>query len=232
MEQMAIVGAFLAVTAAIELVFAAAVLASGAGGVLHVLLLAAWVAAAAWIGSRYFRRLRVWTEGRLDLTHRLVEGMVGHRTRLAQASRASRDEGLDSALVEYYGLSRTLDRAALYLYALLPRGWLALGLAGLAPAFVLGGPSAARLAIAAGGVLLATRRSEISPKGWSDGSPRRSLGSGCGPSGARPRGWNRRDSRSTRCAGSAWRPAGRRRASRVRPPHRLLFPLLSSMRGA
>jgi len=83
-ESLALSGGFLAVVAAIELILAGAVLAIGAGGPIHALLLAAWVLVGFWLGWRYFRSARRWTGDRLDMTHGLVERMVGHRTRLAQ----------------------------------------------------------------------------------------------------------------------------------------------------
>jgi len=50
-----------------------------------------------------------------------------------------------------------MDRSTGMLTALVPRGWLILGLLGLAPAFVRGVDSPARIAIAVGGILLAYR---------------------------------------------------------------------------
>ncbi len=155
LEQMAITGGFLALTALIELALSGVVLALGAGGWLHLLLLGLWMAVTAWIALRYYRRRSEWTQTRLTMTNDLVEGMVGHRTRLAQEARARWNEGEDEALDHYYGLSRALDRDALILQAAVPRGWFIAGVLGLLPAFVAGGHSAALLAVGLGGVLLA-----------------------------------------------------------------------------
>jgi ATP-binding cassette subfamily B protein len=81
--------------------------------------------------------------------------MGGHRTRLAQEARAQWNEGEDEALDRYYDLSRALDRDALVLQAVVPRGWFIAGILGLLPAFVARGHSAALVAVGLGGVLLA-----------------------------------------------------------------------------
>jgi ATP-binding cassette subfamily B protein len=138
----------------IELVAAAWVLSHGAGGGLHVLLLAAWAAVTIALGLRYSRRFGAWTDWRLAMTNDLVERMVGHRTRLAQEPRATWHRGEDEALVRYLDLSGQLDRAMLQLTLVMSRGWLLVGLAGLAPAFVAGA-SLGPLAIGLGGVMLA-----------------------------------------------------------------------------
>ncbi|HEX8201147.1 MAG TPA: ABC transporter ATP-binding protein [Isosphaeraceae bacterium] len=154
-EATAIAGGFLALTAAVELVLAGFVLGAGAGGLLHVALLLGTVLAAGGLGAGYVGRRRRWTEGRLDLTGGLVEAMVGHRTRLAQQRRGRWDEGEDRDLERYLGASTALDDAGVRLQALVPRGWLVVGLLGLVPAFVAGGRSSAGLAVGIGGVLLA-----------------------------------------------------------------------------
>ncbi len=155
-ESLALSSGFLGLVAGIELIMAAAVLSAGAGGSLHVLLLLSWVTFALLFGWRYFRHYRRWTEERLRMTHDLVERMVGHRTRLAQEMRERWHDGEDQALEHYLALSTAMDRAAV-VQALVPRGWLALGLIGLGPAFVLGQGSPATLAVGLGGILLAYR---------------------------------------------------------------------------
>lgn len=156
-ESLALSGGFLALVAAIEVVMAAAVLGAGAGGGLHVLLLAGWVALTMAAGWRYFQDDQRWTQARLDMTHDLVERMVGHRTRLAQQSSERWHDGEDQALEGYYGLSARMDRSAAWLMAFVPRGWLLVGLAGVAPAFISGRGTPAGLAVALGGILLAYR---------------------------------------------------------------------------
>ena len=154
-ESLALSGGFLSLVAVIEIVLAGAVMAAGAGGVIHVLLLLAWVLVGVWLGVRYFRGARRWTGTRLEMTHGLVERMVGHRTRLAQQPAAHWHDGEDRELDRYLSHSREMDRNAAWLLAFVPRGWLLLGVAGMAPAFVSGSASTAGLAVALGGVLLA-----------------------------------------------------------------------------
>jgi ATP-binding cassette subfamily B protein len=155
-EALALSGGFLAVLALVELIMAAAVLGMGAGGKLHTFLLLAWVAFALLVGWRYFKNRQRWTEARLRMTHDLVERMVGHRTRLAQELRECWHDGEDQSLEQYATLSREMDYAAVA-QALVPRGWLVLGLLGLAPAFVDAASSPAALAVSLGGILLASR---------------------------------------------------------------------------
>jgi ATP-binding cassette, subfamily B, bacterial len=87
----------------------------------------------------------------------LVEGLVGHRTRLAQEGRERWHEGEDQALARYLERSAAMDRTAAWLMAVVPRGWLCLGLLGLAPAFVAGPGSPAALTVGLGGMFLAYR---------------------------------------------------------------------------
>ncbi len=156
-ESLALSGGFLGLVAGIELVIAAAVLVVGAGGWIHSLLLICWITLTFLIGWRYFRRRRNWTEKRLEMTNDLVERMVGHRTRLAQEARERWHDGEDEAVERYLTLSGSMDRSAALLMALVPRGWLVLGLLGLASAFVSGYGSPASLAVSLGGILLAYR---------------------------------------------------------------------------
>ena len=157
MEALALSGGFLALVAGIELVLAAVVLGAGAGGPWQVTPLVAWVALALVLGARYVVASRVWADERLWMTHDLVERMVGHRTRLAQETRERWHDGEDQSLERYLEVSARMDRTAARLLALLPRGWLVVGILGLAPAFVTGAGSPAGLAVGIGGMLLAWR---------------------------------------------------------------------------
>jgi len=155
-EALALSGGFLALVASIEMVLAMIVLIAG-GSWAEPLLLIAWLGATLVIAWRYLRRNNVWTGARLEMTHELVEKMVGHRTRLAQERREHWHTGEDRDLDRYIEISQALDRAALPLAAAIPRGWLLLGILALAPGFISGGASPAQLAVTVGGVLLAYR---------------------------------------------------------------------------
>jgi len=156
-EALALSGGFLALVALIEIIASIFVLAAGAGGLLHSALLVLWLAIAAALARSYFRRNHDWTGVRLAMTHDLVESMSGHRTRLAQLPAGRWHVGEDQALEEYLRSSRAIDQSTARLIAIVPRGWLILGLLGLAPAFMRGVNSPARIAIAVGGILLAYR---------------------------------------------------------------------------
>jgi ATP-binding cassette, subfamily B, bacterial len=154
LESLALSGGFLALVSMIELVASAVVLAAGAVGWWHALLLVMWAGFAVLLARRYYTNENVWTEARLWMTHELVERMVGHRTRLVQEPREHWHAGEDQALDRYQEISRRVDRSAAMLMAIVPRGWLALGIAALAPAFLSGSVSTA-MALSLGGVLLA-----------------------------------------------------------------------------
>ncbi len=154
-ESLALTGGLLGLVASLELIFAAIILLSGAGGLLHMGLLLVWLGLTIWLGWQYFRRRQTWTFTRLSLTNDLIERMVGHRTRLAQESPQQWHAGEDQSLVTYVNHSHDLDRSTMRLIALIPRGWLAIGLLGLLPAFFSGGSSTTSLAIGLGGLLLA-----------------------------------------------------------------------------
>lgn len=157
LESLALNGGFAVLIAAIELCLAGWVLALGAGGIVHVTLLLLWVVGTAAVCWRYYQRLRRWTHARLELTHDLVERMVGHRTRLAQEAPERRHDDEDQMLDRFLSVSSDFDKAFVPLAGGLPRGWLVVGLLGLAPDFVLGSAEATGLAVGLGGVLLAYR---------------------------------------------------------------------------
>ena len=156
-EALALSGGFLALVALIEIIASMFVLAEGAGGLPHSALLFVWLLIAAALARSYFVRNRDWTTVRLAMTHDLVESMAGHRTRVAQLPADRWHVGEDQALEKYLQSSRAMDRSTARLVALVPRGWLILGLLGLVPVFARGVESPARIAIAVGGILLAYR---------------------------------------------------------------------------
>jgi ATP-binding cassette, subfamily B, bacterial len=156
-ENLALAGALVNVVGVVELFAAAVVLALGAGGLLHMAALVIWASASAYLARRYFLSRRDWTAHRLDITHDMVEQMVGHRTRLAQQPEQRWHEAEDQFLPAYVEFSRRMDRAAVHLNLLVPRGWLVVGLLGVAPAFVFGQAPTAAIAVGIGGVLLAYR---------------------------------------------------------------------------
>lgn len=156
-DSLALNGGFSVLVAVIELSFAAIILYFGAGGILHSILLVFWVFIFFLIGKHYYEQLRIWTSKRLKLTHELVEKMVGHRTRLAQQSVENRHHEEDQFIEQFLQQSKIFDNTYVLLPGGLPRGWLFIGIAGLAPNFILGSANVAGLAVGLGGVLLAYR---------------------------------------------------------------------------
>ncbi len=152
--ELALGGGFLLLFGVLELGAAGAVLGFGAGGVVHLAMFCAWAVLVGFLSWRYLRRRRDWTEERLALTHDLVERMVGHRTRLVQQRRERWHSSEDLRLEHYLRSSRQLDGLEALNDSLFSRGWMALGLLGLAPALLVGEAGAASLAVGLGGVLL------------------------------------------------------------------------------
>jgi ATP-binding cassette subfamily B protein len=157
LESFALGGGFLLLQGGIEVVVAGFVLASGAAGWLHVGLLAGWLAITAALGWTFFQRRAQWTGSRLEMTHQLVENLLGYRTRLAQEGRERWHDREDRDLDAYLRASSGVDRITGFLATIVPRGWMVIGIAGLAPAIATGEPTLARIAIAVGGVILAYR---------------------------------------------------------------------------
>jgi ATP-binding cassette subfamily B protein len=156
-ESLALTGGFLALLAGIELIFTALVLAAGAGGPAHLVLLTVWIAVVLLVVIRYLRRRRAWTAARLAMTHDLIEQMVGYRTRLAQQEPERLHEAEDEGLEAYLRTSLEMDRTWASGISRLPRGWLLLGIVGLGLGFVSGGASTTAIAAGVGGVLLGFR---------------------------------------------------------------------------
>jgi ATP-binding cassette, subfamily B, bacterial len=157
LEALVVNGGLAALVAVMELGFAAWILSIGSGGQLHLALLAIWLAITVALGWRYYRRLFDWTLMRLDMTHDLIEQMVGHRTRLAQEWSARRNAFEDRSIKDYLTTSAGMDRAILPFLSGVPTGWMIVGLLGLVPAFVAGSGTPVGFAIGLGGVLAANR---------------------------------------------------------------------------
>jgi ABC-type multidrug transport system fused ATPase/permease subunit len=156
-ELLTLGGALLAVLSLVDLVLAGIILSLGAGGWLHVAVLALWVAFAFVLAWRHYRVQRRWSMSRIDITHDLLERMLGHRTRLAQLPLERWHDGEDRRLSAYADTSRAMDHRTMQLSALLRDGWLVLALLMLLPSFAMGTAETGALAISAGGILLALR---------------------------------------------------------------------------
>ena len=151
-ESLALGGGLLGLMALVELALSIAVVGAGAGGFV-VLVLVGWIGCVAFLSWRSYRRQSEWTRARVDMTHDLVERMVGHRTRVAQERPERWHDGEDAALERYARLSKAMDRVGVALSSL-PKGWLVLGVAAIVPALLAGEPTPDRFAVALGGILL------------------------------------------------------------------------------
>ncbi len=106
---------------------------------------------------RYYLHNREWREHYRKMTNDLVERMVGHRTRLAQEDHENWHVEEDQSLDRYLSLSGQMDRIGICLSALISRGWMIVGLGGMAYLFVSSPESPVQLAISLGGIMLASQ---------------------------------------------------------------------------
>jgi ATP-binding cassette subfamily B protein len=157
LETLSLNGGFTGLLAVIELVLAVLVLAAGPARFIHILSLLAWTTFIILLGWYFLRARERWTSSRLGITHDLVERMVGHRTRIVQEAGASWHEVEDKELESYLERCISMDRKGVVPMALAARGWMVIGLLGLAPSFIAGQNSPALLAVGLGGILLAYR---------------------------------------------------------------------------
>jgi ATP-binding cassette subfamily B protein len=156
-EFAALGGGLLALSGLLDLILAGFVLGLGPAAWFHVPLLVAWGGLSLFLAVSVYRRERRWTMERLQLTHNLVEQMIGHRTRVAQLPRELWNADEDQSLERYLQCSARYDRAHVWLEVLVPAGWMILALAVMAPAFLTGGSAVVPLAIGVGGVVMAQR---------------------------------------------------------------------------
>lgn len=154
-EAAALVGAFGALAAIVQLVSAAVVLWLGAGGGIMVSLLAAWCVALTALVAIVMRRRLAWTEDRFALSDMLVENIIGHRTRLAQEPASEHHAQEDAALERYLRCSESMDRMQTALSGVPARGWLAIAILGLLPSILHSGSNQGPLLVAIGGILQA-----------------------------------------------------------------------------
>jgi len=155
-EMLALSGGFLAVMAVMQLGWAGWVLSQGAGGALHMLLLFIWVLVAFVSGWRFYRSILDWTDAYRNMTNELVEGMVGHRTRLAQQDYNHWHDEEDARLDRYLQLTVHQSGISMQL-GFIPRGWMILGMVGIALPLIAAPESIPALAISLGGVMLASQ---------------------------------------------------------------------------
>ncbi|HEX8511677.1 MAG TPA: ATP-binding cassette domain-containing protein, partial [Allosphingosinicella sp.] len=158
LESLSLNGGMALLRSVLALGFAAWILSQGVAPGTHLLLLGGWTLLALALSWNFFRKLRTWTMTRLDMTHELIEVMVGHRTRLAQEPPSRSNGGEDSALQNYLQISGVMDWTAVTTTLGVSSGWVIVGLIGLVPAFVSDlEVSSTAIAISLGGILFAQR---------------------------------------------------------------------------
>jgi ATP-binding cassette subfamily B protein len=157
-ENFIIGGGFLAVMGILELLFAAFVLGSGATGVWHVSALCFWVALLLVFSWPSFRRCAAAVKARTEMTHDLVEKMVGYRTVAAQQLPERLHAAEDAAVSSFQRLLRSLDRLHTTVEVLMSHGWTACGVFVLLLfLFFARSIDPTKVAITIGGILLAER---------------------------------------------------------------------------
>ncbi len=156
-NQIATSGGFGVVLAGLQLMAALAVLSLGAGGYILAPAFGVWSVFVGLLLWRDFVRYDAWAQVYRAMTHDLVERMVGHRTRLAQEAPEHWHDDEDGLLSRYLSQTAQVDRLQVLIQALLPRGWMVVGLAGLIPVMLGPPPSLTGLAISLGGILLANQ---------------------------------------------------------------------------
>ncbi len=155
LELVSLAGVLVTLVSVVRLAAALVMLAIGSGGVVAAVFLLAWLVAAVLTGRAVWRRAEAWAVGYRDLTNDLVERMTGHRTRLAQEDPERWHDREDALLARYWHAGRALDRMVWPVQGGLARGWMALGLIGLAVPLALGTVDQVALAFAVLGVLFA-----------------------------------------------------------------------------
>jgi ATP-binding cassette subfamily B protein len=148
-------GGVAAALALLELLIAPFLLLWGADFSIEAALLFAWIVMSLLLMGHNARLRSEWTRQRIEMTHRLVEKMTAHRTRLAQQPAAEwhRQEDRDSE--GYLIASRRLDISSAGIEAALSRGYVLVAFLVLSPAFVSGRLTIVQLAITLGTILFA-----------------------------------------------------------------------------
>lgn len=153
-EGLSLSGGFLGLVGVVQLLVAIFILSQAHPGLAASFIGA--IGALLILGAIYYHRLERWTRSRMEMTHELIECLVGHRTRLAQEPPANRHDTEDRLLADYAQQSRRLDGFLAAVSVGLPRGTLILGLLGILTLMIKGAPTTS-IWIALGGTLFAQR---------------------------------------------------------------------------
>ncbi len=148
-------GVLLVLVSLVDLCFGFVILVLGTGGLLHALALALalWAGLGVVLFGHYLRRARLWIESYREMSHDLIERMVGYHTRLIQERPEQLHLEEDRLLDRYQAAARRMDRLGTALQALVGRGWLLVGMFVLTPSLLDGASLSAEIAVAAGVML-------------------------------------------------------------------------------
>ena len=127
------------------------------GTALLMALYLLWVGFVALRGWRLYRRIREWARTRIAMTHNIVEGLLGHRTRTVQEDAQHWHNREDQELTRYLEDSEALDRARVNYEVITRQGWMVLALLALIPGLVTSAASTGWIAAVLGSILLSFR---------------------------------------------------------------------------
>ena len=155
-DQLGAGGGLMTVLALVELAIAPVLLSWGAAPVGEICVVLAGIALTLWLIVRNAVLRSEWTRLRLDLTHRLVENMAAHRTRLVQEPPDRWHTSGDQDVCRYAAQSRRLDASTARIEAALPRLYVIAAFVVLAVPFAGGSTSLSGLAITLGAIVFAS----------------------------------------------------------------------------
>ncbi|HLT35625.1 MAG TPA: ATP-binding cassette domain-containing protein, partial [Enhygromyxa sp.] len=141
--------------AAIDIGFALALLLMIPGARLLAVALLAWLLLALIRAVPIYRIQRDWTLARIAMSERVVENLLGRRTRAVQAIAAERHHAEDRELERYVEISARIDAAETSFEVVTARGWLVVALLALTVIAAGQGMSSGPIVAAVGAVLLA-----------------------------------------------------------------------------
>ena len=153
--SLAMEGGMLSVVAVIELIFAFWILFFGAGGSIHAIFLLVWTAFAVLVCYKYYRKAQEWISEYRNMTHDMVEGMVGYRTRLVQENPLNWHTEEERILFNYAELSKKLDNLGIIIQGSIGHAWMVFSLPVLLYAFLTHSTGISEMTMGVGGTFLA-----------------------------------------------------------------------------
>jgi ATP-binding cassette subfamily B protein len=169
-ERLGTSGGIEILLAALELLLVPFLLLWGAAPGLEIALLEIWIILSLILIGANTRRRIAWTNIRLTLTHRLVEKMSAHRTRMVQQPPSQWHSEEDREVRGYAASSELLDRSTAIIEGGLSRAYVVASLAALAPSFFGGGATLGKQAVTFGAILFAAAALERLTFGFSRGA--------------------------------------------------------------